>query len=850
VRLTGSARRVLLLAAVCTAATYSLGASAAVADAPPSNSVLPAISGNAVQGSVLTASTGTWSGDDPITFSYVWSDGQTGTTATLSATDVGQSVTVTVTAVNAFGQASATSATVGPVLPPAPVKGTAPVISGTAQQGNMLSVSAGTWSNNPTGFTYIWEDCDGSGNNCTPIAGATSSSYTLQASDVGSTIVASVTASNAGGPGSAASGAVGPVLPAAPAKGIAPVISGTPQQGSTLSVSNGTWSNDPTSFSYAWQDCDSSGNNCTAIAGATSSSYTLQASDVGRYPSATVTAVNAGGQLSATSAVVGPVLPLPPVDIVAPGITGTAQQGHALTANHGVWTNSPTGYSYTWQDCNSSGASCSAISGATSSSYTLHASDVGKYVSVIVTASNAGGSGTLTSASMGPVLPPAPVSSQAPAITGTAQQGKTLSVSNGTWNNAPTAYSYAWEDCNSSGANCVAIRGATSNSYVLSAADVGSTIVCVVSATGPGGTTSASSNRTAVVVASPIPVASQPTTSGLLVTPSAAVTNEKVTLIATVTAGTSSTALWGSVTFASGGAAIAGCTNTPVIPSGLSATVACSTSFAASTPHLSATFVPSAGSILAGSVSPAQILTVGPDASSTSLSGPGSMKVDAPTTYTVTVTPPAARPGPQEPTGSVQFLDGGQAISSCSSQPLVNGGAACTVAYQTVGAHSITARYSGDANFSGSSSSTQSVSAVAAATNVVGAITSTMQWAFKYTPSYTLIRNLVVNGASPGVTVVVKCHGSGCPFVNRATVLANGKRCAKNSRKPCFSSGSFNITPAFAGDRLAVGTWVTVSIIRPNWVGKSYRFTVRARRGPRIQIGCLAPGATTVSVGC
>ena len=142
------------------------------------------------------------------------------------------------------------------------------------------------------------------------------------------------------------------------------------------------------------------------------------------------------------------------------------------------------------------------------------------------------------------------------------------------------------------------------------------------------------------------------------------------------------------------------------------------------------------------------------------------------------------------------------------------------------------------------------MSAAAIPTSVMGAISSTMQWAFKYTPGYTMIRNLVVDGASGGLTVMVRCRGRGCPFASHATLLSNGMRCGKTAGKLCFSSGSFNITPAFAGHRLAVGSQVSVSITRPDWVGKSYRFTVRSRRGPRIQIGCLAPGATTPGVGC
>ena len=61
----------------------------------------------------------------------------------------------------------------------------------------------------------------------------------------------------------------------------APVISGSAQQGDTLSASNGSWSNSPSSYLYQWQDCSSS-TSCASISGATSSTYTLASSDVGK----------------------------------------------------------------------------------------------------------------------------------------------------------------------------------------------------------------------------------------------------------------------------------------------------------------------------------------------------------------------------------------------------------------------------------------------------------------------------------------------------------------------------------------------------------------------------------------
>jgi hypothetical protein len=94
---------------------------------------------------------------------------------------------------------------------------------------------------------------------------------------------------------------------------------------------------------------------------------------------------------------------LAPRNTALPVVTGKAQQGRTLTASTGSWSNSPTRYAYRWQDCNSSGASCSNIAGATVSSYKLASTDVGHRIDVVVTASNAGGSASATSAATGTV---------------------------------------------------------------------------------------------------------------------------------------------------------------------------------------------------------------------------------------------------------------------------------------------------------------------------------------------------------------------------------------------------------------------------------------------------------------
>src|SRR6201989_1384873 len=79
-----------------------------------------------------------------------------------------------------------------------------------------------------------------------------------------------------------------------------------------------------------------------------------------------------------------------------PTVSGTARQGDTLTLTQGTWTNTPTSVTDQWQDCDSAGASCTAISGATGTTYTLQPSDVGHTIVVLETATNADGAGTGT----------------------------------------------------------------------------------------------------------------------------------------------------------------------------------------------------------------------------------------------------------------------------------------------------------------------------------------------------------------------------------------------------------------------------------------------------------------------
>jgi Polysaccharide lyase len=233
---------------------------------------------------------------------------------------------------------------------------------------------------------------------------------------------------------------------------------------------------------------------------------------------AAVTLILASGGASGRSTAPGQQLPK---NQTLPSISGTALVPNTLTSSTGTWMGKGLKFAYQWLRCDSAGASCSAISGATGSAETLSTADAARTLRVIVTASNQNGSTAATSAPTtvvaqassppppGPssgTSPVAPSDSSLPVVSGTPQQNQTLSTSTGSWSGTtPLTYAYQWQRCGSGGGSCAPISGATAASYVLAAADVGSTLRASVTASNSAGSATASSDPTAVVSALPSP---------------------------------------------------------------------------------------------------------------------------------------------------------------------------------------------------------------------------------------------------------------------------------------------------------------------------------------------------------
>jgi fibronectin-binding autotransporter adhesin len=278
--------------------------------------------------------------------------------------------------------------------------------------------------------------------------------------------------------------------PPAPADTAAPVISGTSTQGQALHTTNGTWDNNPTSFDYQWEDCDSAGNNCTNV-GTDSSGYTLSGSDAGHTIRVVVSAHNLGGSDQATSDPTAVVKPLPPSNSAAPAISGTPAPGQALTCQNGSWSNNPAGFAYQWSR---DGVS---IPGATSQTYTVQPGDEGHALTCTVTASNAGGaSSPASSAALNvPAAPPPakPANTSPPTITGTPLPGNTLTCHPGTWDGNPTRFDYQWNR------DTAQIPGATQQQYQVQIADEGHGLGCDVGAANGGGASSATASAPVIV---------------------------------------------------------------------------------------------------------------------------------------------------------------------------------------------------------------------------------------------------------------------------------------------------------------------------------------------------------------
>jgi hypothetical protein len=196
-------------------------------------------------------------------------------------------------------------------------------------------------------------------------------------------------------------------------------------------------------------------------------------------------------------------------------------EGTVVTASNGTWSATPTSFVYQWQRCNSAGASCNPISGATASTYTVTSADNGSTLRVSVTATAATGSGTSTSAATSLIQQATSVPGLAPTIVdvptifvtapagltqpgdGKVLVGSFFSTGLGTWRGEfPLTYTYQWKKCDELG-NCYTIPGATASTFVPGSELFGWTIAATVTAKNAIGQTESTSKPSPKLTAAP-----------------------------------------------------------------------------------------------------------------------------------------------------------------------------------------------------------------------------------------------------------------------------------------------------------------------------------------------------------
>jgi hypothetical protein len=188
--------------------------------------------------------------------------------------------------------------------------------------------------------------------------------------------------------------------PLQPQPQAAPVITGTVQEGQTLTITKGTWRASQHAETYVGKVYDEDGNvlSTQAFSGSTIT-YSPASEQIGKALYATVTATNNYGvvtsALSASTSAVIPATPVKPVNTVAPSVTGTPQVGVPLSYDPGTWTNLPNpNFTVNFK--------VGGVSKGTS--YTPVTADVGSTVTVTVTANNGVASDPATSSASAAII--------------------------------------------------------------------------------------------------------------------------------------------------------------------------------------------------------------------------------------------------------------------------------------------------------------------------------------------------------------------------------------------------------------------------------------------------------------
>lgn len=166
------------------------------------------------------------------------------------------------------------------------------------------------------------------------------------------------------------------------------------------------------------------------------------------------------------------------VNTGAPTITGTPSVGQQLSEQGDQWSGVVCETTYQWQESQNPAGPWTAISDATSATYTPTASNGGEYLDVVVTATNNGGSTSVSSQATGQIPIPVTASTPPPGTTtsppttptGTPTIPTTTTTSNPSGSAASTTTTVRFYRC---ARTCALINSHGAKTYVPQKADYG-----------------------------------------------------------------------------------------------------------------------------------------------------------------------------------------------------------------------------------------------------------------------------------------------------------------------------------------------------------------------------------------
>jgi hypothetical protein len=427
------------------------GAAPAAADASaPVNTTRPSITGVPNVSVTLRVNPGSWSGDQPITFTQQWlrcdaaghncADiaNATGQAYAPVLTDAGATIAVRVHATNAAGSGDAVSDPTAVVLqaPTFIVVGVAQIDKTSA---TVAVLANGNGKTTSCRVDYGTTTDYGTSADCGTFVNAVQRQVLLSPLQAGSVYHFQVVLSNADG--TTASGdrvlktnaAEAPFVTTRAATSIGPasavanaLVSPNGSAVASCVVEYGL----DTRYG-ATAPCDRIPDDASGTVPVAATLSGLTASTTYHYHFLVQNLVGPptdGGDFTFTT-----LPPATPVNTTPPAITGDASFGSTLSVDHGRWSGGGTQtFAFQWLRCDAAGQGCAEIANATGSTYKPLQVDAGRTLAVRVTVTNEAGSGSVVTAPTAVVLAPPSISlAGASSIGATSATVVALIVSNG-----------------------------------------------------------------------------------------------------------------------------------------------------------------------------------------------------------------------------------------------------------------------------------------------------------------------------------------------------------------------------------------------------------------------------------